>query len=124
MRRVGFSMHEWSLVRALLRQVEALAEQYPDACVTQVRVRVGEFSGVEPELFKGAYEQLVPCTSIHGAELLMETVRLEAECRNCGRRFAVERFQFACPGCRSSLLTICGGEELTLESVVLMESEP
>jgi hydrogenase nickel incorporation protein HypA/HybF len=117
-------MHEWSLVRALLRQVETLAKQYPHSCITQVRVRFGEFSGVEPELLKGAYEQLVSSTSMHGAELLMEAVRLEAECRNCGHRFAVERFHFECPVCGSSLLTICGGEELMLESVVLEDPEP
>jgi hydrogenase nickel incorporation protein HypA/HybF len=117
-------MHEWSLVRALLRQLETLAEQHPHSCITQVRVRVGEFSGVEPELLKGAYQQLVPSTTMRGAELLVDSVRLEAECRNCGNRFAVEQFHFECPVCCRSLLTICGGEELMLESVVLEDREP
>ena len=53
-----WSMHERSLVRSLLAQVQALAAEHPADRVAAIRVRIGEFSGVEPELLQSAYEEL------------------------------------------------------------------
>ena len=117
-------MHERTLVRALLRQVEALAAEHPTGRVRVVRVRIGEFSGVEPELIRSAFDDLVDGSTICGAELDVEQVPLTAACQQCGRQFAVERFRFACPICDSSRLTIQSGEEVLLESLSIEETEP
>lgn len=114
-------MHERSLVRALLRQVEKLATEYPASRVVQVRVRVGEFSGVEPELLATAYDDLVTSTPVRGAKLTMERVPLQAKCDNCGHLFRIEQFEFHCTGCGSCQVSVQGGEELLLESVVMEE---
>jgi len=117
-------MHERSLVRALLRQVEGLAAEHPENRVVQVRIRVGEFSGVEPDLLAMAYDDLVCETQFRGAVLAMERVPLEATCDSCGQAFRIERFQFQCNACGSLRLSLQGGEELLLESVVMEENEP
>lgn len=117
-------MHERSLVRALLRQVESLAADHPENRVVQVRIRVGEFSGVEPELLAMAYDDLIGETPFHSAELTLERVPLEAMCESCGQSFRIERFQFQCNTCGSLRLSLQGGEELLLESVVMEENEP
>jgi hydrogenase nickel incorporation protein HypA/HybF len=116
-------MHERSLVRALLRQVEALAAEHATDRVLAVRVRIGEFSGVEPELLQCAYDDLVDESHVRGAELQLERVPLEADCQQCGKRFPVERFRFECPGCGSPQLAIRGGEDMLLESITIEESE-
>lgn len=117
-------MHERSLVRALLRQVEALAAEHPASRVLGIRVRVGEFSGVQPELLQSAYDELVEYSILHGAELAVEQVPLEAICQQCGERFRINDFGFKCTACGSVRLTICGGEELLFESVSMEETEP
>jgi hydrogenase nickel incorporation protein HypA/HybF len=116
-------MHERSLVRALLRQVQAVASEHADSRVTTVRVQIGEFSGVEPELLAGAYDDLVGQTPLAGAKLDVQRVPLEAVCQQCGKRFHVDDYCFACKTCGSLKLTITGGEELLLESVVMEEAE-
>lgn len=116
-------MHERSLVRALLRQVEDLAERHSPGRVRAICVRLGELSGVEPELFVSAYDELVTETPLRGAALQMERVPLEATCDLCGRQFRIERHRFQCSDCGSSRLSIRGGEELLLESVTIEENE-
>lgn len=116
-------MHERSLVRSLLRQVQTLAAEHPADRVAAIRVRIGEFSGVEPELLQTAYEEMAVATSLCGAEFVVQRVPLEATCDQCGKSFAVENYRFQCPGCGSLRLTICGGEELLLESISMEEVE-
>ena len=116
-------MHERSLVRALLRQVEALAAEHPASRVVGIRVRLGEFSGVEAALVASAYDELVEETAFCGAKLEAEQVPLEAVCQECGERFRIEDYRFECAACGGVKLTVCGGEELLLESISMQESE-
>ena len=116
-------MHEYSLVRALLEQVETLMHEHDADQVVSIRVRVGEFSGVEPELFRSAYDLFVDTTLACGAQLHMETTPLECRCDDCGHEFAVEQFCFQRPQCESRSLTILRGEELVLESVTMEQAE-
>jgi hydrogenase nickel incorporation protein HypA/HybF len=116
-------MHERSLVRALLRQVQNLAAEHATSRVRQIRVRIGEFAGIEPDLLRSAYDDLVQNTEFHEAELKVDQVPLEAICQQCGQRFHVPEFHFQCPDCGSLRLTICGGEEMLLESVSMEERQ-
>jgi hydrogenase nickel incorporation protein HypA/HybF len=102
-----------------MRQVEELAEAHGSRRVVTIRVQLGEFSGVDPELFENAYAELVPDTPLDGAALELKQVPLEATCSQCGKEFRIERFRFECTACGSSRLALRGGEELLLESVTL-----
>jgi len=115
-------MHERSLVRALLRQVENMAAAYPAVRVLSIQVRIGEFSGVEPDLLASAYDDLIGDTPLRGAALKLERVPLQAVCRQCGRPFHIERFHFQCERCGSPDLTLSGGEEMLLDSVTMEET--
>jgi len=116
-------MHEYSLVRALLRQVDALRREQKAERVVSICVSAGEFSGVEPELFRDAYELLIEETPMQGAELQMTCVPLKSRCDCCGQDFAVARFRFECPTCNSRNVTIVSGEGLVLESVTVEQDE-
>lgn len=114
-------MHERSLVQALLRQVQAIADGRRPSAVRAVRVRIGEFSGVDAELLALAYAELAADTPLRDAELIVERTTLQAECRSCGNEFHVQEFAFVCPSCASRDLAIVGGEELLLDSITLEE---
>jgi hydrogenase nickel incorporation protein HypA/HybF len=116
-------MHEYSLVRALLRQVYQVVAEHPGSHVVSVRVRIGEFSGVEPDLLSSAYDDLVQETPLQDAALNMVRVPLEGLCDQCGNQFRVERFNFQCDNCGGVQLTLCGGEEMLLDSVMMEEIE-
>jgi hydrogenase nickel incorporation protein HypA/HybF len=114
-------MHERSLVRALLRQVQQVADENSAGRVRSIRVRIGEFCGVEPELLASAYNDLIRDTSLCDATLDLEHVALEAVCDECGGCFRIEQFNFQCVECGSLHLTLHGGEELLLDSVTMEE---
>lgn len=115
-------MHERSLVQSLLRQVQQVAGEYPASRVLAIRVRIGQFSGVEPQLLASAFADMVQETSLRGTTLDVESVSLRAQCEQCGHEFQIERFSFQCVLCGSSKLTLQGGEELLLESVTMEEN--
>ncbi len=117
-------MHERSLVRALLKQVEDLAAEHVGSRVAAVRVRVGEFSGVESSLLASAYDELIEETPLRESELVVKCVPLEATCDSCGENFRIERYNFRCNRCGSFQLSLRGGEELLLESVTMEDVEP
>ena len=117
-------MHERSLVNALLRQVEHVSARHPGSRVQSILVRIGEFSGVEPELLVSAYSDLVIDTPYCRATLEVERVALEGVCPQCNRRFRIERFNFQCDRCGSRKINIHGGEEMLLDSVTLEETQP
>ena len=116
-------MHEFSLVQGLLEQVDVLRREQQAERVVSIHVSVGEFSGVEPELFREAYQTLIEETPLRGAELQMNCVPLESRCDECGHDFAVERFRFECPKCESTAVTVVSGEGLVLESVTVEQEE-
>ena len=113
-------MHEASLVRSLLRQIGELLAEHQGESVTSVRVELGPLSGVEPELVKIAFAELVEESPCRGAELTIEEVPLTACCRACGAETKIEAYRFLCPTCGSSQLRMTGGDEFRLLDVVLL----
>lgn len=112
-------MHERSLVNSLLRQVSELQAGQTEGRIVTIRVSMGEFSGVDIELFIGAFEEMVIDSPVSGATLEVQAVPLTARCRACGEEFQVMRFFFSCPVCSHHLVTVVRGEGIQLENVVV-----
>jgi CRP/FNR family cyclic AMP-dependent transcriptional regulator len=116
-------MNERSKIRALLRQVQALAEENSPRRVLAIRVRVGDLCGVETGLLSEAYGELVRDTPLRGAALELERVPREAICDQCGNKFRIIGFHYECDKCGSLRLSLRGGDELRLDSVKFEENK-
>ncbi len=108
-------MHEYSLVSALLDRVAAEAKAHDGAVVHQLKVRIGELSGVEGELFASAYEMLREGTICERAELEVIPVKAHWACPRCQRAIASGEI-LRCPDC-SSPARLAGGDEIVLERI-------
>lgn len=117
-------MHELSLVRSLLLQVETLVREHGGGRVGEIRLEIGPLSGVEPLLVQSAFAQLVESSAAAGAQLVIDEVPLGAVCSSCDRPFEVERFRFECPACASRQVRITRGDEFRLVSIVIREPQP
>ena len=114
-------MHEASLVRSLIRQVESIARESGAAEVSEIVVSIGPLSGVEAPLVLNAFEQISPETSVAGATITIELCDLEAVCRHCGDSFVVDSFSFQCPKCKSQSVQVTRGDEFRLVSISVVE---
>lgn len=67
-------MHEYSIVGALVDQVERVAIEYRGAIVRRVHVKIGEYAGVELALLRTAFETFREQTVCAQAELVIDPV--------------------------------------------------
>jgi hydrogenase nickel incorporation protein HypA/HybF len=109
-------MHEATIAAELitLAQKEAGKAGYPQAVITQVRVRVGALRAVVEESLIFAFDALKVGTPLEHADLMVEKAPVHGECRRCGSPFQPEEALFICAHCGSADLDIRGGDELNL----------
>jgi hydrogenase nickel incorporation protein HypA/HybF len=112
-------MHEQSLAKSLVQQVLQIAQAHAASRVKEVKMVVGEFSGVEPELLASAFRRETSCGLADGAALTLRCSPLVACCSDCSIDFPVRNFTLICSSCNGRNVTIVRGEELLLESVIL-----
>jgi hydrogenase nickel incorporation protein HypA/HybF len=76
-------MHELSLIQALFAEVESQLAPHAGARVCALHVRVGELAGVDPELFRSAYEVCRNGGPLAAAELELSFEPAEWKCSAC-----------------------------------------
>jgi hydrogenase nickel incorporation protein HypA/HybF len=117
-------MHEISLVRSLIKQVQNVVANEGGGKVSAIHVSIGPLSGVEPMLVQCAFEQLAPESQLNHAILTIDGTQLEAICERCNASFIVESFCFQCPTCQSRSVRITKGDEFRLLSVSVEDDQP
>jgi hydrogenase nickel incorporation protein HypA/HybF len=111
------SMHEHSIVRALLDRACEQAASHGATRVHRLTVRLGALAGVEPELLASAYELFREGTLCRGAELELVTVPARWECRSCAREIPPGA-PLRCPE-HGEPARLVSGEEILLERMEL-----
>lgn len=110
-------MHEYSIVQALFDQIEDAARAHRATMVRRVRVRIGELSGVEVELFKTAYETFRERTLCETAPLDVETVPARWRCPD-GHGDIARGVALVCPACGLPA-RLAAGDEIVLDQLEL-----
>ena len=111
------SVHEYSIIQALLNRVEAEAASRNASAVYSLSIRLGELSGVEPQLLKTAYETFREGTLCARADLELRQVPALWVCRVCEKPLrSRERLRCATCGRPGSLSE---GDEIILDQIQL-----
>jgi len=110
-------MHEYSIVQALMEQVETLAEENEAEQVTKVIVKIGEMSGVEPHLLEIAFNTFKEKTIADRAEFVMNIQPLTIKCEECQIQSELEQPYYCCPHCASLNVKVVDGEDMFLMSL-------
>lgn len=114
-------MHEYSLVQALLARVEATVATHGGACVTALRVRIGEVAGVERELFASAFELARAGTSAADADLELVSEPARWECGKCGTAMPPGGV-LRCTACGAAV-RLAAGDAIVLERIEMEVAE-
>lgn len=114
-------MHELSIADAVL----AIALEHAEGRrVTSVELRVGHLRQVVPEALDFAFELVAEGTPAEGAQLVLQEVPAEGDCRACGARSRLPHFPLRCAQCGGLELDIVSGEELCVEELELIDEQP
>lgn len=104
-------MHEYSVVSSLLATAEAQAQGHAATSIRRVVVRIGELSGVDPDLLASAFELAREGTLCGEASLEVERIPVTWACRACGRAIAAGDI-LRCPDCGAPAKLVSGDEIL------------
>ena len=112
-------MHEHSLVKSLLRQVDEVLDENLAAAPSGIEIEVGPLSGIEIALVKSAFDEISPGTRSCGAKLKIHETPLVVRCLECGMESNLQAFVFRCGGCDSGQVQIVKGDEVRLLSLTV-----
>lgn len=110
-------MHEVSLVHALFDQADRAIAPHPPTAVRALRVRIGAFAGVEPELFRSAFDGCKGERGYAAAELAIVEAPARFCCAECGA--SVEQPGPLCCAACAGPARLAAGDELILERLEL-----
>lgn len=116
-------MHEAGIAASILSMAEDVARRHGARAVAAVTVRVGGFSGVLPGALEFAFAALREGTLAGRAQLIIESVAIEARCPRCHTCVHPEtELLLWCAACGTPL-DVVAGNELEIRSVDLEEPE-
>ena len=110
-------MHELSIARSIIAIVEQAARDEGFERVLEIRLKMGEFSGLVPECLREFFPIAAKGTPAEGASLVMETLPARFRCLDCGHEGPADRKNACCPLCRSTALRMTQGREFYVENL-------
>jgi hydrogenase nickel incorporation protein HypA/HybF len=110
-------MHELSIMQNALSQTLDQAGRAGARRVHEIRLRIGDLSGVIPDALQFAFETLAEGTPAEGARLTIERVPARFWCERCRLEFEGSDMFAECPTCHAPSGTLRAGRELELASM-------
>ncbi len=114
-------MHELSIAQNILEIVQQSVPENQAGSVRDIRVRVGQLSGIVPDSLDFCFSAIVNDTAMRQARLAIEQVPTLSQCKNCAQRFRIEDWVFSCPACQSTSLELISGRELEIVDIELVD---
>ena len=110
-------MHEMSITQNIIEDVEEHLKGVQYSKIVDIKIKVGEFTALDPASLLFCYEALSKETKFEGVPLIIEQIPLTGHCNSCGKEIDIDNFLFVCGNCGSSDVTIISGEELILSEI-------
>ena len=110
-------MHELALTKNLIDLVEREAKNQGFTRALEIRMKLGEYSGVVPGYILDLLPEASKGTAAEGAKLLFEQIPGRFRCAGCGYEGAVDRSEAKCPQCGGTALRMTGGREFFVDSL-------
>lgn len=117
-------VHEFSVVRSLLAQVEQIVAEQGGGVVEEIRIRCGALAGVEPELIAEAFDFLRVDSPWQFTALRIAIEPVLASCEDCGATFEPLGFRFVCSTCGSQQVRERSGDRVIIESLSVRTADP
>lgn len=114
-------MHELSVCRSLLGEVERIATLHAAVEIVEIVIAIGPLSGVEAQLLERAFEVARAGTIAHGARLRIESEPVVVWCRDCDVETRVAPNALLCSACGTWRVAVKSGDALLLKRIELVD---
>lgn len=105
------------MVRSIYDVIMEKINEYDVNRVVQVKLVIGELTGVEDTTMKSCFEVYVQATPVEGAKLVIQRVPAKVRCRVCGNEYQTKIPFSDCAVCGNKSITIISGKELYIDSL-------
>ena len=110
-------MHELAITEGILRAALPEAERHGAKRILEIRLKIGELSGVLPECIQYYFDIASQGTIAEHARLTVEKIPATIACSDCGYEGTVDRKKILCPGCGGMNYRLTGGKEYFVDSL-------
>lgn len=111
-------MHELPVTESIVRIAAEEAEKHNVKKVNEIKLMVGELSGLVPECIQYYFDIISKGTKIEGAQIKIIKVPITMKCESCGFTGETHEFiQSACPICSGKSMKMVGGNEFYIDSM-------
>lgn len=110
-------MHELAITKSIVDLVERESKKQGFKKALEIRLCLGEFSGIVPEYIKDFFPLVAEGTVSYEAKLIFETNPAKFLCLDCGYEGGADRQNACCAKCGSSSLRMTAGREFFVDSL-------
>ena len=112
-------MHEFSICRTLVLQVEDAAREHDARSIISITVSLGPLSGIHADELRRAFPLVSAGSMAQDAQLLIDYKPLQWRCQACGREDESDAAVECCTDCGSDRLQLLSGDQVVLEHLEL-----
>ena len=115
-------MHETSIVNSIMRTLEMEFNEEKRNKMTEIHLKVGILSNIEPRLLQNAYsasQMMHP--EYKNVTLSIESTPIKIKCGFCGETTMVQNYRFLCDTCERPSKNIIQGEEMLIHKVAFAD---
>lgn len=110
-------MHELAITEGIIEAAIPAAEAAGAKRILEIRLKIGELSGVLPECIQEYFNIASRGTIAEGAALKVEKIPITITCASCGYDGEIPRRKIHCPKCASAEIKIKSGREYFVDSL-------
>jgi len=110
-------MHELAITEGIMEAAIPAAQEAGAKRILEIRLKIGELSGVFPECIREYLQIVSKGTIAEGAVLKVEKIPVAIRCERCGFEGVIDRKKIRCPECGSIDFRITAGREYFVDSL-------
>ena len=112
-------MHELAIAKNIKDIVDEEIKRHEEIKkVERIKLVIGSLHAVVPEALRFNFKLLCNGTALEDVVLDIKEIPVEGKCNNCEKSFIMESHLYICPFCGSMKVSINGGDEFFIESII------
>lgn len=110
-------MHELAITEGIIEAAVPEAVRHGAKKILEIRLKIGELSGVLPECIQEYFNIASRGTIAEGARLVVQKIPITIRCASCGYDGVIPKRKIHCPVCGSAEIKLMSGREYYVDSL-------